>query len=397
MAGSPRAAIADRPSARHPSHLPSPDATLQDFLDSRSPGFDLLRLILAMLVLVSHTWPLGGFGPEPGSPLAPRYLTLGGFAVAGFFAMSGMLVGRSALRRSTGEYARARILRIVPGYWVAVMFSGFVVAWLGWLHERGAVSGFISTDPAGPLGYVGRAALFPIEFVHGVYDIFVSSTPFGQQTSSSFVNGSLWTLPYEMRCYLVVGLLAIVARRFGNRTTITAAWFLVAALAIVRSERPALADAVLDPYVDRLLIMLTLVFLSGSLVAVWAPKIRLFGLLPLLALVVGLLAGHRSLALSEHVGGAALALILPPIAAVLAPLGALLRGVDLSYGMYLYAWPVQMLVAMYSLASGPWVFIAISTVITALLAAGSWFLVEKPAMVRWKSPRPGSTQSTAGT
>lgn len=78
-----------------PARAPRP-VTVADLVDRRSPGFDALRLVLAFLVLVSHTWPLGGFGSEPQSPIAPRYLTLGGFAVAGFFAMSGLLVGRSA-------------------------------------------------------------------------------------------------------------------------------------------------------------------------------------------------------------------------------------------------------------------------------------------------------------
>ena len=58
---------------RPTSQVQTPEATiatgprtLNDFIDSRSGGFDVLRLILAFLVLVSHTWVLGGFGREPG-------------------------------------------------------------------------------------------------------------------------------------------------------------------------------------------------------------------------------------------------------------------------------------------------------------------------------------------
>src|SRR4051812_2816455 len=88
---------------------PTGALTLDEFLDSRSAGFDLVRLVLAFLVLVTHTGPLGGFGREPMSPLAPHVLTLGGFAVGGFFALSGLLVGRSALNRRSGAFTRARI------------------------------------------------------------------------------------------------------------------------------------------------------------------------------------------------------------------------------------------------------------------------------------------------
>jgi peptidoglycan/LPS O-acetylase OafA/YrhL len=385
------------PPHRHLSrHLPRHDATFQDLLESRSPGFDLLRLVLAFLVLVSHTWPLGGFGREPSSPLTPEILTLGGFAVAGFFAMSGMLVGRSALSRSPSAYVRARLVRIVPAYWTAIVFSAFVVAWIGWQHERGTIRGFVTLDPTGPVGYVVRAALFPVDFFHGVYDVFLTSTPFGRTAGSSFVNGSLWTLPYELRCYLVVGLLAVAAKRFGSRRTITAAWVLVGSFAVVRERRAGFVDATMGAYVDRVLVMLVFIFLTGAVVAVWADRIRLFGVVPVIAVVVGALAGVRSIFLAEHVSSASLAFFLPPIAAVLGPIGVWLRGIDLSYGTYLYAWPVQQLVAMWDLASGPWTFILVSGAVTLVLAAASWFLVEKPAMRRW-SRRPRPVPSTPPT
>ena len=63
--------------------------------------------------------------------------------------------------------------------------------------------------------------------------------------------------------------------------------------------------------------------------------------------------GTRRCSCPSTSAGATLVLILPPIAAVLEPIGRLLRGVDLSYGLYLYAWPVQQLVAMYALADTP--------------------------------------------
>ena len=83
--------------------------TLDDYLGERSAGFDVVRLILAFLVLVSHTWPLGGFGEEPPSPLTPRYLTLGGFSVAGFFAQR--LARRAISVAATDARVRARPCR----------------------------------------------------------------------------------------------------------------------------------------------------------------------------------------------------------------------------------------------------------------------------------------------
>lgn len=354
--------------------------TLDDFLDSRSPVFDLIRLALAFLVLVSHTWPLGGFGAEPISPLAPSVLTLGGFALGGFFALSGLLVGRSALKRRPGAFAKARFARVMPALWVAMLVSAFVVGLIGWAHRHHDVGGYWTLRPDGPLAYVGRAATLPVSFSHGIADVFTADTPYGIATGGSFVNGSLWTLPYEIRCYIVIGVVALVARRFGNRRTITVAWLLSLALAIGYAKRVDLTVFVAGPYADRQLAAFLFVFVTGTLVAVWADRIILFGWVPVAALVLALIAGRSSSFWSEHVTQAAMALVLSPVAALLAPLARLLRGVDLSYGLYLYAWPMQQLVALYHWASRPATFIAVSTALAAACAAISWFAVERPSM-----------------
>ena len=365
-----------------PSTLQSP--TLDEFLGSRSAGFDLIRLVLAFLVLVSHTWSLGGFGNEPASPLAPKVLTLGGFAVGGFFALSGLLVGRSALNRPTGAFARARFARVIPALWVAIVFSASVVGLLGWVHIHHHVGGYLTVRPDGPVAYVGRAVTLPVSFSHGIADVFATDTPNGIASGGgSFINGSLWTLPYEIRCYLVIGLVAIVARRYGGRRTMTIAWLVSLALAIGYAKRVDFTGFVAGPYVDRQLAAFLFVFMTGTLVAAWAHRIRLFGWVPVAALVLALIAGRWGSAFwGEHITQAAMALVLPPVAAVIAPLARLLRGVDLSYGLYLYAWPMQQLVAMYHWAARPATFIAISTVLAGACATGSWFAIERPSMAR---------------
>ncbi|MEA3184367.1 MAG: hypothetical protein QOJ74_844 [Ilumatobacteraceae bacterium] len=356
--------------------------TLDEFLDSRSAGFDLVRLLLAFLVVVSHTWPLGGFGNELRSPFS-THLTLGGFAVGGFFALSGLLVGRSALKRRPGSFARARFARVIPALWVAIAFSAFVVGLIGWVHHHHHIGGYWTLRPDGPFAYVGRAATLPVSFSHGIADVFATDTPYGLATKGgSFVNGSLWTLPYEIRCYLVIAVVALVARRFGGQRTVTIAWLISLAMAIGYAKRVDLTSFLVGPYADKQLITFLFVFLTGTLVAVWAHRINLFGWVPLAALVLAIAAGRGSAFWGDHLTQGAMALVLPPVAAMLAPAARLLRGIDLSYGLYLYAWPMQQLVAMYHWASRPATFIALSTVLTATCAAGSWFMVEQPTMAR---------------
>ncbi len=359
---------------------PTRALTLDEFLDSRSSGFDLIRLVLAFLVLVSHTFPLGGFGSEPMSPLAPKYLTLGGFAVGGFFALSGLLVGRSALRRRSGSFAKARFARVMPALWVAILVSGFVVGLIGWMHKHHDFGAYWTFRPDGPFAYVARAATLPVSFSHGIYDVFATDTPFGVATGGSFINGSLWTLPYEVRCYLVIGLVAVVARRYGGRRTITIAWFVSLALAIGYAKRVDLTSFLVSPYADRQLAAFLFVFLTGTLVAAWAHKISLFGWIPAAALVLALLAGRSSAFWAEHITQASMALVLPAVAALVAPVARLLRGIDVSYGLYLYAWPMQQLVALFHWGSRPATFIVVSGALAIMCATASWFAVERPAM-----------------
>jgi peptidoglycan/LPS O-acetylase OafA/YrhL len=354
--------------------------TFDDFLASRSAGFDVVRLVLAFLVLVSHTWPLGGFGPEPLSPLTPKVLTLGGFSVGAFFALSGLLVGRSAINRPSGAFAKARVARIMPALWAAILVSAFVVALIGWVHRHHDVSGFLTFRPDGPFAYAGRAATLPVSFSHGIADVFVHDTPYGIATNGSFINGSLWTLPYEVRCYVVIGLVAVAARKFGTRRTITVAWCISLAIAIGYWKRIDLTSFVIGPYADRQLVAFLFVFLSGTLVAAWAHKITLFGWVPVAAFVFAVVIGRGPAFWSEHITQASMALVLPPVAALVAPVARVLRGVDLSYGLYLYAWPMQQIVALYHWSSRPATFIALSTLMAAACAAGSWFIVERPAM-----------------
>jgi len=361
------------PTSRH-------SLTLDEFLDSRSAGFDLIRLVLAFLVLVSHTWALGGFGSEPVSPLAPKVLTLGGFAVGGFFALSGLLVGRSAMKRPSGSFAAARFVRIMPGLWVALLFGELVAGVLGWVHHHDSISGYFTFRPDGPVAYVGRGATLPVEFSHGIADVFTHDTPQGIASGGSFINGSLRTLPYEIRCYVVVGLLAVVARKFGNRGTMTTAWALSLALVIGYAKRVDFTSFVVGPYADRDLVIFLFIFLTGTVVAAWASRINLFGWMPVAALVLAVVIGRGASFWSEPITQASLALLLPPIAAVITPVARMLRGVDLSYGLYLYAWPIQQLVAMYGWASRPATFIVVSTVLALACAAASWFWVEHPAM-----------------
>jgi peptidoglycan/LPS O-acetylase OafA/YrhL len=99
--------------------------TLVARFDPRGNAIGFLRLAFAVTVIVSHIWPLGGYGPDPGR----ADNNLGILAVEGFFALSGFLITRSASRApSVGRFLWHRCLRIFPGFWVSLVVVAAMAA-----------------------------------------------------------------------------------------------------------------------------------------------------------------------------------------------------------------------------------------------------------------------------
>jgi peptidoglycan/LPS O-acetylase OafA/YrhL len=98
---------------------PAP-GTIAARLDLRSNSLNLVRLVLATAVIVSHAWPIGGFGDDP----AIGDVNLGHLAVGGFFAISGYLIAQSRLVNRPARYAAKRAMRILPGFWVCLLVTG---------------------------------------------------------------------------------------------------------------------------------------------------------------------------------------------------------------------------------------------------------------------------------
>lgn len=86
-------------------------------LDPRNNSLNLIRLILALAVLVHHSWPLTGAADEP--VFAGE--TLGGWAVSGFFVISGYLITGSRFSHGLGDYLVHRIARIMPAFIVCLL------------------------------------------------------------------------------------------------------------------------------------------------------------------------------------------------------------------------------------------------------------------------------------
>lgn len=329
----------------------------------RENNFNLIRMIAAAAVLVSHAWPLtlGQGAPEPLQALTG--FSLGGSAVTVFFAISGYLITRSFERQPTvGRWLRARVLRLMPALAVVLVLS---VAVLGALVTTLPWEVYL-TDPE-TLSYVPRnlSLALPQYPLPGVFE----------NNPSQAVNGSLWTLFFEVACYggvLVLGLLGILRHRRWMVATLV-----LFALAHACISLTPLREAA--PFKVLRLSDLGLPFVIGMAFYLWRERLPLHpGLLLGLALVTVL---ARDAALYPVLFTFSLAYAVFLLAYL--PRGRILhynRLGDYSYGTYIYAFPVQQLMVHAAGTATPWTNIALSLPLTLALAVLSWVWIERPAL-----------------
>ena len=170
-------------------------------LSLRDNGYDVVRLVLAAMVVYSHSYAVGGYGAEPLARWSKEHLIMGELGVLGFFALSGFLVSSSGERsRSLVSYFVKRARRIFPGFWVCLVVTAFVFAPLIWIIGGRSLSAFPWAEPQGAVSYVTHNALLQVN-QHTIGDVLSGAAWPGS------INGSLWSLFPEFGCYLAVAVL----------------------------------------------------------------------------------------------------------------------------------------------------------------------------------------------
>ncbi len=333
---------------------------LGDALRSEHNNFALLRLLLALAVVLSHAVSVVS-GRVEDEPLAlSTGFTLGEHAVNGFFAISGFLVTMSYDRRGWRDYLVARTLRIAPGLIVATLVVGVGFGLLFTTRSMGA--------------YISDAGLW--RFVLQTLTTFKSNTVlpgvFGENPFR-FPMGTVWTLKYEVLCYGGVVLAGLVGLIRAPRLALVVVLALVLAVVAREVLAPASGKGI------ETALRLPLIFLAGGVAYVWRDKLPLsLGGLALMAVLVAALIFTPAYKAALYLATtyAMLVLALHPALTGRVPEPS----ADLSYGVYLYGWPVQQgLVVWYPKAGALWL-LGPALLVTVLIAFLSWKLVEKPAL-----------------
>ncbi|RYF44610.1 MAG: acyltransferase, partial [Cytophagaceae bacterium] len=333
-------------------------------------AFGFLRLLFASLVIVSHTIEVhdGNARREPLTRLFGT-ITFGQFAVAGFFLISGFLITASYLKSpSPADYMRKRITRIYPGFIICSVICMVAFGPLG------------GGDP--PVG-VKHAVIAPIIRALILCPPVMDNVFLGSHYAH--LNGAAWTIQYELLCYIVVlalGTLGMIDKPI--IIIVLSALCLVLTSAAPQGISEFLNSLPLGSLVfqgDRIaIIRLTGLFLAGSsfyLIQHLIPISRAAA-----ATSAVLLCGTLSYQPLVYLGMAVFGSYL--IFAVAAfGTGTVLEKInnknDISYGLYLYAWPIGLLLLWWHVSSSLWIIGGLTMLIASAAGAVSWFIVEKPA------------------
>ncbi len=338
------------------------DIKLIEYDGNRQNNFTLIRIIFAWSVLYGHSYAIQKMSgiKDPLGILFQGSTWIGDVAVNGFFAISGFLVVASFIKRGFKDYVISRALRIFPALFVCVFISVFIL---------------------GPmLTNLNPSIYF---FKKQTYKYLINSLPFiniefnlpglFQNNTRHAVNGSLWTLIVELRCYFLLALAGFLGL-LKNRTIANC--------------------GILAIFLFGFYFFSEIPFLGIGANIAW-PRLSFYFLLGVFFyinrenVILDIKLASLALFLAFSSFGKEWFLYIFPFSFVYlifyitysTPFINIDKKIgDISYGLYIYAWPVQQIVASFFPWFKPSGIILLSSIIVIPIAYLSWHYIEKPAL-----------------
>jgi peptidoglycan/LPS O-acetylase OafA/YrhL len=329
----------------------------------RDNNLNLMRFLAATLVIFTHAF---GLTLRTASEPFHRMFDMGGgdIGVNVFFVLSGFLVTKSWAGRTLPEFAWARCMRIYPGLWVSVLVTVVLVGLF--FATVPAVHFWLSRDT---LTYLARNfTMLPRSGAQ-------LGLPHALPIHAATFNVSLWTLPLEIEMYLLLALLGTLA---GVRARYVAILALLGCGIVLVSK---LTESSHDMLLARGRFLYF--FFAGSLAYVLRERIVLSGRVA--AALLGVIVATVAVSGSFLVRQAVLALAMPYLLLWFAyvPAGAIRnwnRLGDYSYGLYIYAVPIQIAVLALGIGTTPATNFTVALLVALAFAVASWHLLERRAL-----------------
>ncbi|SET03503.1 Peptidoglycan/LPS O-acetylase OafA/YrhL, contains acyltransferase and SGNH-hydrolase domains [Pseudomonas graminis] len=343
-------------------------STLGDLASRRNNNFNLIRMLAATAVLISHGYPLA-LGHDAVEPLSDWLgLSLGDVAVITFFCISGFFISLSRDRAdSTMDFLTARFLRIYPGLTLVLLLSVFLI---GPMFTTLSASEYFRSGET--YGYATHnLTLLSMKFhLPGVFE----NNPWPG------INGSLWTLFYEVAFYMLVS--ALGASAFYSEGRKFAGFLMFYAALYVAFKALKLNNALFnDFYGAESFFTWSLPFVLGMSFYRYRQHIqhRLIGFLPFAVLAV---CTWRTPYFFECFVLVWTYLIFYLGFATHPTIDRYNQLGDYSYGAYIYGFPIQEILADLFKGIGPLSMMLLAFPLVILAAIFSWHFIERPAMAR---------------
>jgi peptidoglycan/LPS O-acetylase OafA/YrhL len=339
--------------------------TIQEKMDravGQTTGFDYLRIGLSLAVLTWHSIWFAGQAQLSDSLWDGKFRFLGSGIVPVFFALSGFLVAGSLLRSSLPQFVTLRVIRLLPALAVEIVVSATVI-------------GIVFTNL--PVSQYLIHPEFRAYFLN-IFGIVHFKLPgvFEDNPGGPWINAQLWTIPFELECYVALVILSIctLIRRKNLLISLVAA-------ASVGMTIWAITLSPIDPHGNPPGRVMVLCFLAAVSLYLYRDRIPYYNLLGIASVVSFVIfADIPSTAYMMAFPAAYVAVWIGLMRPPKIPFG------DLSYGVYLFHLPIeQTIVRLLPMVRAWWVLTLISVPLVVAVAWLSWTFVESPILSRKKS------------
>lgn len=336
---------------------------ISDYVAGRDNNFNLIRFLAAGTVVFAHSFLIATGDRGAGPLIAATGHNLGYHAVNVFFSASGFLIARSWLNAgSVPGFMAARMLRLWPALAFCAIFLAFVIGPL------------LTALPLS--SYFGSPATY--EFIPQVLGLINADLPLpGVETpvpADASIDAPLWTLKYEVMCYTGVLLLGVFGmfspRRFRRSVGgLMMTLFVLSLLPLARDRS--------HPWEH--MIRFGLCFGFGTIAYVEAKRIPLAfrGVVAALAAAVLLRPTvFYEFALYIFTAYTTIWVAFVPASFI----RSFNRLGDYSYGIYIFAYPIQLLLMHFQPKSTPFELFMRTVPIVLALSVASWTFIERPSL-----------------
>lgn len=330
---------------------------VSNIIEKGNNNLDIIRLFAALSVVTYHSFAIN---PEWGLYDPTKSLfghtSTGGVAVKIFFFISGLLVTNSLLtKKSPIEFIVSRALRIFPGLIFVTSISALLIGLV------------ISSMSPGEYLSQNDTYTYIIDNIMMNTKYFLPGVSFDNAYG---INGSLWTIRYEVAAYIVL-LVVFLFSLMRNKVIASFVCLFIMLEPITPFKGVLFASS--D---DSAIFLLAPCFALGSFFAINKDWITSTLILPFALLLVSICT--KSVTLSPLLFCFSLCLLALHISSIKYIVNLRLKD-DISYGVYLWGFPIQQILHKY-FSSGPIVGIAESIIISCAMGFVSWKLIEKPCI-----------------